>query len=1626
MENSSPKLAKTKVPNTHLGFIKKCFYFFIAFFTLTNQSFGQITQRGTATTATSTNTSITINKPTGVVAGDIMLVNIGSQANNGNLSNPSLAGWNIVQGEALQNNNRRWAAVLYKIATNSEPNSYVFSLDNDTDQTAGAIIAFSGVDNTSPFDTPSPSYNISNNTNLVTATGLSTTTANAAIIMLGVANNNPAWSAWSTTNMGSLTELYEVAQGNNFSAAAAWAIKSTIGATGNGTASLGNQQRNGAILVALKPSCHPLTYCNTSYPSGIRPITNVTFAGINNNSSNSQSSSSNVEHEIFCNTGNVDLGGIYNISVNGVSNGNTDYSVIAYFDWNHDGDFTDSNEFYNIGIINNNNGFGTPATSTILVPNTASLGLTTMRIVKRYNTYPVSSCNNGGYGQTEDYLINVTEATPCTTPTAQATALNLTPTLTTITGSFTAASPAPNNYLVVLSTNATPPSPTNGTTYTIGGNVGAGYTVIDTDSNTTFTATGLLSSTLYYVYVFSYNDVCTGGPAYLTTSPRSGSTTTLSASYCAPTSAAPQYVYIDDIRFMGTLNDVQNLNSGYSTGYQNWTSQPKAIQAQGEGINVYYNNESYTGTAHVKAWVDWNKNGSFEVGELVYDTGSITTSSATFGFVIPPATTPGDYRIRIRNNVYYNNFNGNNYIYDFNACENFNYTFWGYYDGEAEDYLFTVINSCSANIVSVTDGQNCGSGTVNLAATATAGTTGFNWYSSETGATLVASTASGSWTTPSLTTTTIYWVTALNGSCESLKRTKVTAEISPLPTVLFTPSAPVICGDNEILKLTAGGDVQPAILVDEKFEGGGLGVFKNVNNTPNGAPYDAITVWQNKTSPYIPTNTQVWSPAISSGLSGNRFVMSTSDVNPPGDVEQFLELTTAVDATDVTNLTLTFDMYYSNYGDQITVQANNGTGWTDVQTYTSSIGIGTRFEPQTIDFTAYNNTASLKIRINFLSNWGDGIAVDNIKLFGIKTLNTAFNYNTAVVDAFQDMACTIPYITGTPITQIFIKPTVTQLENASFNIPVTTTLSNGCVAYGSVTVTNNTKLFTPSAANSDWNTASNWKPAGVPTASNCIVVYEDLNITGPNNVERGLNLTIKPGKTLNIAPNNSLVITDFINVEPTGTFQLENSSSLIQINNVANTGNIIYKRNATVKKYDYVYWSSPVIDFNMNGIPASARYAWNPTAPNANGGQGNWYAASGNMATGTGYIFRVPNSTSTTSTPDNLTTTFNGVPFNGTKNITVSRGDDFTGNGTLGTPRTISDDNWNLIGNPYPSAIGVNEFLEANSAIEGFVYVWTHGNSPLSGNYQNPFYQNYAYNYNPNDYIQINKTGSTSGSGEYKIASGQGFFVLMNAGSVPGPASATVTFNNSMRSENFSNNMFYKNANTSNNLTQDNSRIWLDLNSSAGSSRILVGYIQGATNQKDRMFDAFTENKDDQNFYSIIDNANNEIFKIQGKALPFNDDDIVPLGVKIVANGNHSIAISEVDGLFLQNQDIYLKDELLNIYHDLKSAPYTFTATAGVHNDRFKLVYKSATVLSNQTFNENEIQIAKNNNIINIESGNETMDNVKVFDTRGRLIVDRTKINNNTISIDVNTVQDQVLILNITTTEGIKITRKIL
>ena len=223
---------------------------------LTSDLFGQIAQRGTATSGTSTNTNLTINKPTGVVSGDVLIVNITS--NNG--GTPTLSGWNSL-GTGIFNGSNLRATVLYKVAGGSEPANYTFALGAGANDAVGTIIAFSGVDNTSPIDATGTMGLSASAGATATAPGITTNSANAAVVMFSNQSDNRAYSGWTTTSPGNLTEIAQIewtSGAQDMSVGAAWATKASAGATGNGTVTLeDNNDRWAALLVALKAYVAP-------------------------------------------------------------------------------------------------------------------------------------------------------------------------------------------------------------------------------------------------------------------------------------------------------------------------------------------------------------------------------------------------------------------------------------------------------------------------------------------------------------------------------------------------------------------------------------------------------------------------------------------------------------------------------------------------------------------------------------------------------------------------------------------------------------------------------------------------------------------------------------------------------------------------------------------------------------------------------------------------------------------------------------------------------------------------------------------------------------------------------------------------------------------------------------------------------------------------------------------------------------------------------------------------------------------------------------------------------------------------------------------------------------------------
>jgi hypothetical protein len=442
------------------------------------------------------------------------------------------------------------------------------------------------------------------------------------------------------------------------------------------------------------------------------------------------------------------------------------------------------------------------------------------------------------------------------------------------------------------------------------------------------------------------------------------------------------------------------------------------------------------------------------------------------------------------------------------------------------------------------------------------------------------------------------------------------------------------------------------------------------------------------------------------------------------------------------------------------------------------------------------------------------------------------------------------------------------------------------------------------------------------------------------------------------------------------------------------------KRDTTpMKLYDYTYWSSPVSGQTLSTLsPGSTHFfEFNPTIA-------NWQFTAGTtvMTAGKGYIVRSPDSF--TSTP----TVFNGQ-FVGNVN-----------NGFTQIPVINGTSNWNLLGNPYPSAINADLFLGYSgntSLIGGTIYLWTH-NTPITNNI-----------YTTNDYAVYNLLGGVGTSATNlgvnntvptgKIASGQGFFVKALA-------NGNVTFLNSMRVLGNNNSFFRINssANQDSNGELEKHRLWLNLTNSQGAfKQTLIGYVENATNELDRDFDGTTLAAGNViNFYTI---CNSETLAIQGRALPFVIDDVVPVGYSSSIAGNFEISIERFDGLFDTLEDIILEDKELQTYHNLKESSYSFSTNAGTFNDRFLLRYSSQALSNPQNQIDYGVQVFVNNHQLSVNSKNEYIDSIKVYDILGRNLFSKEKINAETFSTLLNETK-QSLIVKIKLSNGIIVTKKVI
>ncbi|WP_142784351.1 T9SS type A sorting domain-containing protein [Changchengzhania lutea] len=604
---------------------------------------------------------------------------------------------------------------------------------------------------------------------------------------------------------------------------------------------------------------------------------------------------------------------------------------------------------------------------------------------------------------------------------------------------------------------------------------------------------------------------------------------------------------------------------------------------------------------------------------------------------------------------------------------------------------------------------------------------------------------------------------------------------------------------------------------------------------------------------------------------------------------------------------------------------------------------------------------------------------------------------------------------------------------------------------------------------------SSWDNAGAgPDITTPAIINADFN-TGTNGSFSACNLTVSNDSDLFIADNTFVEIQNDIRVDALSSIDIAPTGAIVQRNDFSdliNSGSMsVDKITAPMDAwYEYTYWSSPVSNETIVGaIPdsePSRRFVYNgqdfldATAESNNdnssdSGQddvdddGNDWARVDSttvMEAGVGYAttltefaYNIVPGTSNKS----FRFTFTGDFHNGVYKIPVYRNDS-----------EMADNNWNLIGNPYPSAIDADLFLEVNSAIpqdisgidytgipyiDGAIFLWSQDTNFSANNNGNE-----ALNFSASDYAIINGSGETAGGDGIQpnrfIPSGQAFFVSMSndapADLFSGDVYTTeVRFNNGMRTSGTTDNsQFFKNSYTKKSSTLNANKLWIDLTSDNGVyNQTLVAYINGASNDDDgAYFDARKSPSAGTSaiLYTIIENSDKK-FAIQGKSPhSLNEDEIIPLGFSTTIDVAtlYKLSIAQLEGDFLDNNPIFLNDKLLNTVHDLSASDYSFTSEVGEFNERFEIAF-TASAFSTEELraeqhglkiiesNGNRVQFSVNPNL-NIKT-------VVIFDVLGRPLYN-LKGTQPTETFTLSNLKNTVYIAKVTLSNGAVITKKAL
>ncbi|MEQ3655060.1 MAG: reprolysin-like metallopeptidase [Dokdonia sp.] len=518
---------------------------------------------------------------------------------------------------------------------------------------------------------------------------------------------------------------------------------------------------------------------------------------------------------------------------------------------------------------------------------------------------------------------------------------------------------------------------------------------------------------------------------------------------------------------------------------------------------------------------------------------------------------------------------------------------------------------------------------------------------------------------------------------------------------------------------------------------------------------------------------------------------------------------------------------------------------------------------------------------------------------------------------------------------------------------------------------------------------------GAPTASTKAVF--DTNFTTTASDIEACSVEIAAGVTVTVTAGHYMRAQG--NIVVNGTLIIEHEGSLVQVDDASTitkgSSGVIEVRKTTpmLKPRDFMFMSSPMtgetrdgVYGTVNGTDNAFRVIYlNPTNFSVDplvSGYAPYAGAETFLSVDNTFLGN--HTTNEALVPGEGLIVYPQASFtdgNQSYDLTYTKGT--ANNGIITHPINYNGttaNNFNLIGNPYPSAIDVSKLIDNNPMINE-IYYWEHVTTPNNslpgylGN--NPSMQDFSMRNKTTGMAAVNKPADVP---TQYIASGQGFAIKADQGAA---GDAVVVFNNDMRVT--GNNDQYRSSTPANDL------LWLKIENAAFElhSKAALGFLEEATSGIDRGYDS-KRMATPLSIYTSV--KTKEQLGIQGREA-FDTSMQIPVGfaTAIEEVTTYTISLDAFEGENLLATPMYLVDLIEERYVNLKQRDYTFTANMTNTSDRFMLVFEAPEVLgvTNIDTLERAISLYPNpasDTFVIGYTGSEQMSNARIIDTNGKVV----------------------------------------